>query len=90
MKHVRLRISGQVQGVGYRAFVRYCAKKSGVKGFVRNEPDGAVYIEAEGVENRLNDFISWCRKGPDFGYVSELVIEEGTIKGFTSFDIIYG
>jgi acylphosphatase len=44
----RMIVSGQVQGVGFRAFVRDTARALGVKGWTRNLPDGSVELEAEG------------------------------------------
>jgi acylphosphatase len=48
MNHVSIRISGKVQGVFFRASTKGKAEQYGINGFVRNEKDGSVYIEAEG------------------------------------------
>ena len=56
IKRLRLEIRGVVQGVGFRPFVYSCAKKFDVKGFVGNESSG-VFVEIEGEEHRLNQFI---------------------------------
>jgi acylphosphatase len=50
-------VKGRVQGVGYRYFVTDCAAETGVSGFVRNEPDGAVLVVAEGKGDTLEKFI---------------------------------
>lgn len=47
---------GRVQGVGYRYFVTDCARKSGVSGFVKNQPDGSVLMVAEGRREALEVF----------------------------------
>jgi acylphosphatase len=60
------------------------AKAWGIKGFVRNEPDGSVYIEAEGEEKNLDMFLAWCRKGPAMSYVTNVTWEEGEIRPFPS------
>ncbi len=50
MKNLIIKIYGDVQGVNFRFEAKLTADKLGVKGFVRNEADGSVYIEAEGEE----------------------------------------
>ena len=64
MQHLNIRISGKVQGVFYRASAVKEAERLNIKGFARNEPDDSVYIEAEGDEDALESFLSWCAKGP--------------------------
>jgi acylphosphatase len=83
MVHYNIRISGRVQGVGFRFTARNIARAYGLKGFVRNEPDGSVYIEAEGAEKDINKFIAWCRKGPSMSYVTDVYYEKGDMKPFT-------
>ncbi len=87
MTHYNLTITGRVQGVGFRATVRDKAKDLGIKGFVKNMPDGAVYIEAEGEEQNLGEFIAWCRQGPSMAFVEDVNIENGSIKYFDSFQV---
>ena len=87
ISHLNIRIEGRVQGVGFRFVARNEAKKRNLKGFVRNECDGTVYIEAEGTHEQLSDFISWCYKGPPAARVTNVKIEEGTLKKFSYFDI---
>jgi acylphosphatase len=60
----RIKISGQVQGVGFRWNAAHQARKFGISGFAKNTPDGSVYIEAEGIESELKKFIEWCKTGP--------------------------
>lgn len=63
-KNLTITIYGDVQGVGFRDAAYWTARKMHVSGFVMNEPDGTVYIEAEGDEGDLQKFLEWCRKGP--------------------------
>lgn len=80
-------ISGTVQGVFFRASTKEKADTLGVKGFVRNEPDGRVYIEAEAEERVLKDFAAWCARGPRQARVEKIEIKESTLKGFNDFVI---
>ncbi|NJQ97304.1 MAG: acylphosphatase [Hydrococcus sp. CSU_1_8] len=64
MERFSARYVGRVQGVGFRATARSIALGHGVTGWVRNEPDGSVYVEAEGDEIALKSFSEWCKKGP--------------------------
>ena len=80
-------VTGRVQGVGFRHSARSKARYHGIRGFTRNMPDGSVYIEAEGTEDHLQQFIAWCRKGPGYGQVENLHIEKSSNKGFSDFII---
>ena len=70
MRRVVIKIYGKAQGVFFRSFAREAALDLGLVGFVRNEPDGSVYIIAEGAVDKLLEFIEWCRKGPPAAEVS--------------------
>jgi acylphosphatase len=63
------------------------AIKLKLNGFVRNLPDGTVYIEAQGAEEPLKSLIAWCHKGPPLSRVEEVRTEFSDIperyKGFT-------
>ncbi len=81
-KRHRLRITGLVQGVFYRDTAKQVADEMGVAGWIRNEPDGSVYAEAEAEEVAMQRFIDWCRRGPPAASVKnvevgELPLEEG-------------
>jgi acylphosphatase len=65
MPRVEIKIYGRVQNVGFRYDANKKAEKFGVVCVPRNEPDGSLYIEAEGESPaQLEKFIAWCRKGP--------------------------
>jgi acylphosphatase len=61
---VRLRITGRVQGVYFRANAAAEARALGLAGWVRNLPDGRVEAEAEGPRGALTRFVVWCHHGP--------------------------
>ena len=71
----RIVIRGRVQGVGYRAWVDYEARRLGLQGWVRNRRDGSVEAVFEGEEKIVADMIASCRKGPPSSRV-EGVAEE--------------
>lgn len=75
-----------VQGVNFRFYAKAKVDELGIKGFVRNEPDDSVYIEAEGEEEALDKFIQWCKTGPPAAKVDNIVVEEGEYQNFTSFE----
>jgi acylphosphatase len=76
-----------VQGVFYRAFTQKEAQRLDLKGFVRNQSNGDVYIEAEGEEAVLEEFISWCRTGSPKSIVKEVSVNESGLKKYTEFNI---
>lgn len=71
----KIRVTGRVQGVGFRHSAVREAEKNGITGYVRNAADGSVEIEAEGSRDSLNTFVEWCRKGPGFGYVESVTAD---------------
>ena len=75
MKQVHLLISGFVQGVGYREFVKREAEKLGIVGWVRNLPDNRVEVLAQGSENDLNKLIKIGEKGLFLADVKNIAIE---------------
>ena len=83
----RIKITGMVQGVGFRWRAYREALKIGITGYVKNMSDGSVYIEAEGNRGQLENFLSWCRKGPGVGFVHSVGISEGPPVGHTAFSI---
>ena len=89
MKHINITVIGTVQGVGFRSAARSQARYIGIRGYVRNLPNGSVYIEAEAETIALSEFVRWCRHGPPFASVKELVTEEGELKGFSTFEARY-
>lgn len=70
------RISGRVQGVGFRWWARQTASGLGLRGIVRNEPDGTVYLEATGTHDQLERFEQLLADGPPHAQVEELRREE--------------
>jgi acylphosphatase len=78
---VRLRITGRVQGVYYRASARDEARALGLTGWVRNLPDGSVELVAEGEEPRIDRLVAWCRQGPPGARVDEVEVSRSEPTG---------
>jgi len=87
-RHISILISGKVQGVFFRASTKEKADELGITGFVQNQPDGRVYIEAEGDNEKLILFEAWCKHGPPRAIVERAEIKEGSLKYFFGFSIL--
>lgn len=87
MKHLDIHVTGRVQGVFFRASSQRKAYEYGVTGIVRNEPDGSVFIEAEGDELALTRFTDWCRVGPSRAEVERVDVTESEPKNYDGFVI---
>lgn len=72
----RYLVSGRVQGVGFRWFVREQARARALAGFVQNRADGSVIVEARGSIERLNALESALRSGPPGARVEEMEITD--------------
>ena len=72
----KLIISGEVQGVFYRAWSISEARRLGLSGWVRNRRDGKVEMLIDGAEGALTEMIELCRRGPPAAQVAEIAIEE--------------
>lgn len=83
----RIRVTGRVQGVGFRWNAANEARNIGIRGIVKNLYDGSVYIEAEGTRDQLKSYIEWCRKGPSFSRVDYIDVEAGPVAGYNDFRI---
>ena len=88
IKHYKIIVKGRVQGVWYRGSTQHKARELGVRGFVKNEPDGSVYIEAEGNEHTLAQLVTWCQKGPELAKVKNVEVREGDVCHYRNFEIL--
>ena len=75
MKTVHIRVSGLVQGVGYRYFVLRVARRLSIVGYVRNMYNGTVEIIGEGEIGVLNQLVEEARIGPISSNVRRVNIE---------------
>jgi acylphosphatase len=72
-----VKVSGMVQGVGFRWHTLRVAEGLRLSGWVRNLRDGSVEIQAEGERATLERFLEWCRHGPDFSRVDKVSVSWG-------------
>lgn len=90
MKRLHVIVHGRVQGVFFRAHTREKASSLGLKGFVRNMPDGDVEVVAEGHENKLKELHAWLSGGPEIARVDKIEAEYSKAKNeFESFEVRY-
>lgn len=84
-------VSGRVQGVGFRYQVQMKAIEQGINGWVRNNDDGTVSIEAEGTKAQLDNFINSLSTGMNrFVKITNLAVEYVDIsKGYRNFQVRY-
>lgn len=71
----RLRISGRVQGVGFRVALQSEAQRLGLAGWVRNRRDGSVEALAQGAPQSLDALTAWARRGPPAARVGSVQVE---------------
>jgi acylphosphatase len=88
LKTVSIIVSGKVQGVFYRQGTKEKAIASGIKGEVSNMRDETVHIVATGTAEQLEQLIEWCRHGPSRAKVTNVIVEEMSLKLFDKFNIV--
>ena len=85
-----LLIKGRVQGVWFRNNTQQEANNLGLKGWVKNLPDGQVEAVFEGEKNTVDKMIQWCHRGPRFARVDSIDVKWEKTKGnFDTFKILY-
>jgi acylphosphatase len=82
---VRLRITGQVQGVGYRLWATRTAASLGLRGWVRNRRDGSVEALATGAPEAVAALVEACRQGPRAAVVTGVTVADAEDDGSLGF-----
>ena len=75
MKAVRARITGRVQGVGFRAWMEQTAARLGISGWVRNRRDGSVEAVLAGDTSKVDEMLTMCWQGPPAAKVDGVSVE---------------
>ena len=88
-KAKRLYVSGTVQGIFYRAFIKENAERIGLKGFVRNLDDGRVEIFIEGNPDEVNKMIELAKKGPKHSVIKGVEEKTEKFQSFKQFKILH-
>jgi len=86
---VRLYITGLVQGIFFRGFVKENAENLNLKGFVRNLEDGRVEVFIEGNPDDVRKMIEICKKGPKHSEIKNVEEKEEKFQDFKSFKILH-
>ena len=81
------RITGRVQGVGFRYSTMERARRLGVHGWVCNAPDVSVDLVAQGHQADVDQLVSWLRTGPSSAHVADVELTNSTARGLTGFEI---
>lgn len=89
MKHINISVTGKVQGVYFRKNTVEKALSLNITGIVKNLSDGSVYIEAEGFEEDLEEFLQWCHQGPDRAEVTSVKSWKANMEDYETFEIAY-
>lgn len=80
-------VSGQVQGVFFRASTESTARRLGLTGWVRNLRDGRVELVACGEEAPLRELEQWLRQGPRHARVEQVAVQEAALESFPGFSV---
>ncbi|CAH0419491.1 acylphosphatase [Periweissella ghanensis] len=82
----RIQVWGRVQGVGFRYQTQQLAKRLAITGFVANQIDGSVLIEAEGTAPAIVEFIDAVKASPSpFGEVTRSQVDKIATSGYQDF-----
>jgi acylphosphatase len=88
-KSVRLYVTGTVQGVFFRAFLKDNAERLDVRGFTRNLEDGRVEVFLEGDPDKVNEMIELCKKGPKHSQIKNVEIIPEKFQDFRGFKVLH-
>lgn len=90
IRRLHIFISGKVQGVFFRDFVKLTAESFNFKGWCKNLADGRVEIIVEGKEEKMKDFLRRLREGPPHAEIENIDYEqERTTNEFKEFRVLY-
>jgi acylphosphatase len=87
MIRYRVLISGRVQGVFFRGTCREMAEEHGVRGWVRNLPDGTVEAVFEGPADEVRRLVEWSGHGPRAAVVEDVRVQAEPPEGISGFQI---
>jgi acylphosphatase len=88
MPAVHLRITGRVQGVGFRAWTAHQAERRGLRGWVRNRRDGSVEALVIGEADAVEAMVEACRRGPSMAWVDGVERRDADDDGSSRFAML--
>ncbi len=89
MKRVNVVVTGDVQGVFFRSFIRQNALDLGVNGYVRNKSADKVEAVFEGKDKDVDDLVKLCKKGPAGAKIKNVQVkEERYLNEFLGFNVV--
>ncbi|MEX0649975.1 MAG: acylphosphatase [Candidatus Andersenbacteria bacterium] len=86
-QHLHIKVTGRVQSVNYRRHISVQAMGLGITGYIQNNPDGSVTIEAEGDHDSLRELVDTCSTGSPKARIERVEVEEGGIQHFDDFRV---
>lgn len=87
-KALRLYLTGSVQSLFFKLFIKDNVEKLNVKGFFRKLEDGRVEIFLEGDTDTVNQAAEICKKGPKYAQIRDVQMKEERFQGFKDFRLI--
>ena len=88
MATIHLLIKGKVQGVFFRATAKKIADKLNLTGWIKNREDDDVEAMVTGSQQQLEEFINWCKKGPEKAEVEDVIVTQEKETAFNDFEVI--
>ena len=84
----KIRVRGKVQGVRFRHYIQDKVHEiGGVAGFIRNEPDGSVYMEVQGERDKIKDLVIACHVGNGVSEATKVDVHIAQVNGFKKFEV---
>jgi acylphosphatase len=89
-KQVRIQIQGQVQGVSFSYFAQQKARELNLLGEIQNKKDGSVEVIVQGEPESLEQFIRWCKSGPERASVEYVSVHEQPVSSnYNEFRVVF-
>jgi acylphosphatase len=87
MKHLDILIRGDLKNAAFAFLTIKAASQFNIKGIVRYTIDKNIFIEAEGLESQLEKFIEWCKQEKIGAEIKKVVIKNGEIQNYKTFEM---
>lgn len=88
-KSIRVYVTGTVQGVFFRGFIKENAERNNLKGFVRNLEDGRVEMFLEGNSEDVNKMLEVVKTGPKHSQIRNVETRDEKFQSFKNFKVLH-